>query len=177
MAKAKRLKRTGQRIDKVSGRFGSSYKKSFVRMAEIMGRAGMIDSEVAAHFGVTTRTLLNWKAWHPEFAKALLIGKEVADNRVEQSLYHMALGYEVAAEEIKIINGEVVRVQTTKHIPAQPLAAISWLNNRRRDQWQRNPEPDDAPPPPEEAIDITPENARQIARRFALTLVKSDKVA
>lgn len=160
-----------------AGRIVSTYRKSFIRMAEIMGRAGMIESEVAAYFQVTTRTIRNWKAQHPEFAKALLIGKEVADDRVEASVYNMAIGYEIDAEEIKVINNTVVRVPIKKHIAASPIAAGMWLHNRRRDTWQRNPEADDAPAPIPEDIDITPDTARPIARRFALTLIRGSKVA
>lgn len=175
MPKGRRLKRTGQKIDKVSGRFGSSYKKSFLKMAAVMGAAGFTEAEVAAYFEVTDRTIRNWKAQHPDFADALRIGKEIADNRVEQSLYHMALGYDVAAEEIKVIDGKIVRVQTVKHIPAAPMAAIAWLNNRRRGQWQRNPEPEALPPEAPADIDITPQNKRDVARRVMLTLFRGGK--
>lgn len=168
-------KRSGQKIDKITGRFGSSYRKSFVKMAEVMGRAGFLDSEVAEYFQVTDRTIRNWKSTHPEFAAALQIGKDVADARVEKSLYNMANGYNVLAEEIKVVEGKIVRVETFKHIPASPVAALAWLNNRKRNDWQKNPEA--AAPEPEvpKEIDITPQNKRDIARRVALTLYRGGK--
>lgn len=170
-------KRAGPRIDKITGRFGSSYKPSFVKLAKLLGEAGKTDAEAAEFFGVTRRTITNWKLNYPEFREALQIGKDVADARVEQSLYNMALGYFVDHEEIFVIEGKIVRVQTRKYIKASEVAALAWLNNRRSGEWQRNPEPAAPPPAPPEQIDITPANARAIARRFALTLVKGDKSA
>lgn len=135
-----------------------------------MGKAGYTDNEAAEDFNVSPKTIRNWKIAHPEFARALDGGKEIADNRVKASLYEMANGYYRMCEEIKIIEGEIVRVEVRKFFPASEVAALAWLNNRCPGEFRRNPEPE-LIPPPSPVVDITPENKRDIARRFAHVLL------
>lgn len=100
---------------------------------------GAIDSEIAEAFGISVRTLHRWKQEYPSFLQALTIGKEAADAKVEKSLYKRALGYDVkevkqnietdaASGMSKITKQEIV----TKHIPADTMAAMYWLNNRSK---------------------------------------------
>ena len=53
---------------------------------------------------------------YPEFRCALKAGKEASDDRVERSLYQLAIGW----------NGQ----------PPNTTAAIFWLKNRRPDRWR-----------------------------------------
>jgi len=57
-----------------------------------------------------------WKQKYPEFRCALKAGKEASDDRVERSLYQLAIGW----------NGQ----------PPNTTAAIFWLKNRRSDRWR-----------------------------------------
>jgi hypothetical protein len=50
--------------------------------------------------GVTKRTIITWRAEHEEFREATEIGKDIADNRVERSLYERAVGYDFDAVKI-----------------------------------------------------------------------------
>ena len=70
------------------------------------------------------------------------IPRSAADARVAESLYHRAVGYAHKAEEIKVINGEVVRVRTTKRYPPDVTACIFWLKNRQRAKWRGRPDPE-----------------------------------
>jgi hypothetical protein len=56
------------------------------------------------------------KQKYPEFRCALKAGKEAADDRVERSLYQLAIGW----------NGQ----------PPNATACIFWLKNRRKDRWR-----------------------------------------
>ena len=56
------------------------------------------------------------EAKYPEFRCALKAGKEASDDRVERSLYQLAIGW----------NGQ----------PPNTTAAIFWLKNRRPDRWR-----------------------------------------
>jgi hypothetical protein len=108
-----------------------------LRMAQACGRAAMTNFEAAQYFGVTEFTLTEWMAKDPEFALAIRIDRHLADERVERALYHRALGYAMAAEEIKITeDGTVHRAPIVKQIPPDVGAAIFWLKNRMPHLWK-----------------------------------------
>lgn len=131
------------------------YKPEFANRAAIACQVGLTDYELAIVFGVSNTTIVRWRHQHPEFAEALQAGKALADDRVERSLYHRAIGYSYEAEEIFVRPGlvkvttkkdgtkvverggpETIRVKTIKHVPPDVTATIFWLKNRRRDQWR-----------------------------------------
>lgn len=60
------------------------------------------------------------------------------NSRVQQSIFRSALGFEIDAEEIKVVNGEIVRVQTKRYIEPSPAAQIFWL--KAQCQWTDRPE-------------------------------------
>lgn len=101
-----------------------------------MSNLGATEVELADFFQVSVLTIWYWKNRHPEFLKALKLGKEAPDDRVERSLYHRATGYTFDSEEIHIIESEVVRVPVRKHVPPDVTACIYWTKNRRPDQWR-----------------------------------------
>lgn len=103
---------------------------------------GAKDSEIAEAMHVSRKTICSWKNEHESFAKALAEAKEIADSKVERSLYNSAQGYYVDEEERLI---EVNKDGTTKlgdlrtkkrYIPPSTTAQIFWLKNRKRDQWR-----------------------------------------
>lgn len=53
-----------------------------------------------------------------------------------KSLYRRANGYDQPSEKIFCYEGEVVRADTSTHIPPDTTAAIFWLKNRRPDLWR-----------------------------------------
>lgn len=118
----------------------SKFKPEYVAQAQKLASVlGAIDVEVAQFFGVSERTIDNWKIEHPAFAKALAVGKAVANKRVERSLYQRAIGYSHEAEEIFCKDGKITRARTIKHYPPDTAAAIFYLCNRDKDNWkQRN---------------------------------------
>lgn len=113
----------------------------FIEQAEIACKFGATDHEVAEVLGVCVRTINYWRVSRPEFAAALKAGKDVADERVERSLYQKATGYDYVEQQaikLKVEKDqekvEVVDVQ--KHAPAETVAAIFWLKNRRKAEWR-----------------------------------------
>ncbi len=114
----------------------SKYQKDFAEQAAKLCVLGAIDREIADFFEVTEQTLNNWKLAHPEFFEALKTAKTEANNRVVESLYHRALGYE--HDEVHISNylGTVTLTPIVKHYPPDTTAAIFWLKNRESDEWR-----------------------------------------
>ena len=60
---------------------------------------GATDAEIAEAMHVSRKTICSWKHEHESFANALAEGKEIADSKIERSLYQSAQGYFVDEEE------------------------------------------------------------------------------
>jgi hypothetical protein len=97
---------------------------------------GYTDDELKVIFGVTDRTLDNWKKKYPIFFRSLKEGKLIADEKVVASLFERACGYSHPEVDIRVINGEVVKIPIVKHYPPDTTAMIFWLKNRQRENWR-----------------------------------------
>lgn len=91
---------------------------------------------MADFLGIVESTLNLWKLEYPEFSESIKRGKIVADSNVADRLYQRALGFEHDSEEIKVSDGEVIRVPVRKIYPPDSTAAIFWLKNRRSNEWR-----------------------------------------
>lgn len=116
----------------------SSYKKTFAKAAEKLAALGATDIEVADFFEVDVRTVYRWKHDHEEFCQALNVGKAKADERVVNSLYQKAIGYEQDAVKIFMPAGaeKPVYAEYREKIAPDTTAAIFWLKNRQPEQWR-----------------------------------------
>ena len=94
----------------------SDFRPKYILIAKACARFGAIEKEIADELHINHATLDNWKKKYPEFLGALKAGKDAFDDRVERSLYQLAIGW----------NGQ----------PPNVSAAIFWLKNRRRDRWR-----------------------------------------
>ncbi len=114
----------------------TDYDPDFARQAALACEKGFTDKELADLFDVSAATIYRWKLEHSEFCEALKAGKAAADERVERSLYHKAIGYSFESE--KIFNGAkgIVRAPYIEHVPPDTTACIFWLKNRRQHQWR-----------------------------------------
>jgi len=110
-----------------SGR--SAYSARWVpRLARWLAGAGMTEEEIAGELDITSRTLRNWKADHPELAEAIAEGKAPVDDQVEGALLRRALGF---TYHERLVGGEVERVA----LPDVGACSL-WLRNRRPDRWR-----------------------------------------
>lgn len=113
----------------------TDYRPEMAEQARIACERGATDDDLAELLGVTRRTVLRWKLQHEDFCRAVSIGKEVADDRVERSLYERAVGFEVETEKIFCFQGEITRARTREYNPADVGAIKLWLTNRRPGKW------------------------------------------
>lgn len=120
----------------------TDFKGEFCEEAKRLCEAGATDQEVADALGVHVATLYRWKSKFPQFCEALKAGKSVADDRVEISLYHKAIGYKHEAVKIFMPAGATAPVyaEYTEHVPPDTTAAIFWLKNRRAERWREKSE-------------------------------------
>ena len=114
----------------------SSFKPEFVDQTRKLCKLGATDVEPADFFDVSVRTIANWASSHAEFLQALKAGKDQADDRVERSLYHKAIGYIYDSEKVFQYQGAVIRAPIREHCPPDTTAAIFWLKNRRKQDWR-----------------------------------------
>lgn len=130
----------------------SSYKPEYAEQAKKICALGATDQEIADFFGVDVRTIYRWKIDFDEFCQSLMVGKAVADERVERSLFQKAIGYE--QDEVKIFmpaNAEApVYAPFRAKIAPDTTACIFWLKNRKSREWRDKVEtqltgPDDGP--------------------------------
>lgn len=116
----------------------TSYRAEFAEQARKICSLGATDQEIADFFEVDVRTIYRWKHDHDEFCQSLKAGKDVADERVERSLYQRAIGYE--QEEVRIFMPanaeEPVYAPFRAKIAPDTTAAIFWLKNRRSSEWR-----------------------------------------
>jgi hypothetical protein len=114
----------------------TKFEPQFIEQAEKLCRLGATDVEIADFFEVSVRTLHRWKAEHEGFCHSIKAGKEVADSRVERSLFARATGYEHDEVDIRVVGGEIVQTPIRKFYPPDTTAAIFWLKNRKKEEWR-----------------------------------------
>lgn len=107
---------------------------------------GATNQEMAEAFGISLRTVIRWMKEHESFADAVERGKNIADAKVERSLYQRAIGFEITDTEKTVDmdkdgNPKPVRIKnTTRKIVPDTMAIMYWLNNRKRGQWSQRQE-------------------------------------
>jgi hypothetical protein len=113
----------------------SLYREQYAEQAFKLCLLGAKDEELADFFGVTIKTLFNWRDEHPAFLQACIDGKVKADGEVAHSLYKMATGHHITAEKLVKKDGGFEAVRYKQYIPGDSAAAYRWLLNRRRQDW------------------------------------------
>lgn len=101
----------------------------------LISRNGISYEDLGAGFGVQEQTIIAWMETHPEFSKAVKRGwDDFAAGKIKKALAARARGYSHPEEKIfcNTTTGEVIRVDTVKHYPPDPVAIIYYLNN-----WSR----------------------------------------
>lgn len=114
----------------------TKYKPEYAKIAAAMCRLGATDAQLADAFEVSVSTVNLWKVQHVEFSESIRVPKAEADERVEQSLYRRAMGYEHDEVDIKVVAGAVVKTPIRKFYPPDTTAAIFWLKNRKPADWR-----------------------------------------
>jgi transposase-like protein len=107
------------------------------RAYKLVAKMGHTLKELAVCFGVVESTISKWVEEHPEFSDSIKRGREDFDTgRVEKALAYRACGYSHPTEEIKVVDGEIIRVPVIKHYPPDPVSMIFWLKNRQPAKWR-----------------------------------------
>ena len=115
------------------------YKTEYNEKAYELCLMGATDDVLAHVFGVSEKTIDNWKVDYPEFLRSIHAGKDFADAKMANAMYKSGLGLHVVTEDKLVYNDGVSEVVTlTKQIPPEVKAQIHWLNNRQSKKWRNN---------------------------------------
>mgnify|MGYP000927218181 CR=1 FL=1 len=114
------------------------------RLAEVKEWAekGLIDKDIAHNLGISYSTFNKWKSEHAEMRESLKIGKEVADEIVENKLYQRAIGYNYEETSTEKEGERIKTKKTIKEMPPDVTAQIFWLKNRLPAKWRDKQEID-----------------------------------
>lgn len=94
------------------------------------------------HVGVSMTAWWGWYKNSEELRQACAVGKDVADNAVEDALWRRAVGYDYFEEIYDLIEGEIrLSRRIKKHVPPDTKAIMQWLFNRLPNKWRATQEP------------------------------------
>lgn len=116
------------------------FKPEMCDIARGMALLGATDKQIREQLGISQKQFSEWKRRRPELAQALADGRDIADAKVAESLYHRALGYFHPETKIVVVKGKPQRITITKHHPPDTQAASLWLRNRQPDKWRDSKE-------------------------------------
>ncbi|NTV02453.1 MAG: hypothetical protein HGB04_06660 [Chlorobiaceae bacterium] len=128
---------------------------------------------LARRLGCGMTTLTSIVRTSPQFRELIREDRESADLHVISALYRRAIGYEYEETVTKVSvgkNGEAIPTAVEKrkrHVPADTLAALAWLRNRRPEDWRDKKEvvvSQEAP-----SVAITREALVEEARKYGIT--------
>lgn len=114
----------------------SSYKPEYAEQAAKLCRLGATDADLADFFEVNTTTIWRWKCEYEAFCNALKTNKDIADDKIERSLFQRASGYSFDSVKIFQYEGNPVEVSYRENVPPDTTACIFWLKNRRPKEWR-----------------------------------------
>jgi len=127
-------------LEEASGPGGrpTKYKPEYAEQVVALCEHGFTDQELADFFKINIATLYRWKSAHPEFRDAIKSAGDIADERVERTLYQKACGYEQDAVKVFMPAGseKPVYAPLRERVAPDTAAAIFWLKNRRKDRWR-----------------------------------------
>lgn len=112
------------------------YRPEYALIALRFMMLGATVEDLADLIGVSRSRIYVWEKAYPDLASALKGGREMADSNVAARLYQRAMGYTHEAEEIKVVDGGIERVNVLKHYPPDAQSAMFWLKNRQPDKWK-----------------------------------------
>jgi hypothetical protein len=138
------------------------YKPEYIELAHNYCLLGATNEVLGDFFGVTSRTIDNWIATHPDFADAVRRGRAVADARVVRALFDRACGFSHQVSRTTLYRGKEQTVTNTVSYPPDTQACMFWLRNRQRHYWQAKGEaaPDFAADDMAAALDAAGESMR-----------------
>lgn len=112
------------------------YAAAFATRARALCGNGATDYDLAREFDVAPSTIWRWSTQHPEFCRALQVGKGEFDAQIERSLAMRAKGFAYPVTKVGWYYGKPVYAQHTEYALPDVGAARLWLANRQPERWR-----------------------------------------
>ena len=118
------------------------YKDEYCEQAYRLCLLGYTDAELAKFFSIAESTLYAWTLDYPDISEFIKKGKDEADSKIAESLYHRAKGYSHPDVDIRTVSlgdncgSQIVETDIVKHYPPDTTACIFWLKNRQKANWR-----------------------------------------
>jgi transcriptional regulator with XRE-family HTH domain len=109
--------------------------EQLIHQVRILAERGLTQREMSEFFKVGLSTLEYWLKNRPELKQAIQEGREIADAKVERSLYEKAIGFKIKETKAFQYEGMILSEEFEKELPPDTGAAIFWLKNRRPEKW------------------------------------------
>lgn len=115
----------------------SKFSEEMIIQVEQLTKLGANLAQIGEFFGISEATIHNWDQVHPEWREARKRGEMVANMKVADSLYKIALGYKYQETEvITDMDGDIKHTKIVEKQVAPNLGAIiHWLKNHAREFW------------------------------------------
>lgn len=111
----------------------TKYKPEFDKLARDYTELGATLEQIAKFLEVDTATVKRWMDEKPTFCAAIKKTRDLADAKVERSLYARACGLTKKVER-PTKNGGIVTLK--EEVPPDTAAAFIWLKNRKPKEWR-----------------------------------------
>lgn len=112
------------------------------KLARELTGEGKTLTQIAKLFEVNRDTVTEWQNSHPEFSVAIKLGREDASERVERALFERAIGYSHPIVKPMVVSdgggmgSHIEKVDLVEHYPPDTAACMSWLKNRKPEEWK-----------------------------------------
>lgn len=132
----------GENMKDKGGRPAKYNPEETPKVARTVTGEGKTLAQLAQLLGVNPDTITDWQKKHPEFSVAIKLGREDASDRVERALFERAIGYSHPTVKPMVVSGgqgmgsSIEMVDLVEQYPPDTTAAMSWLKNKRPDQWK-----------------------------------------
>lgn len=125
---------------------GAVFLPDHLDQVRAVAMRGLTDDEMAGVFGISSDLLASWRAFYPEFNKAIEEGRTVADRNVVAALYTAATGLDGQGQRVRLRKQKTVRVgdkdfheyevvELEEDLPPDVQAQRYWLDNRQPAHW------------------------------------------
>ena len=99
------------------------------------GEEGLSYDLIARNMGISRNMLQRWRNEHFEIEEAILLGREVANGKVEDALFKKCTGF---WKTKTIIDNKGVEHEIEEYVEPDIKAIQYYLNNRAKDRWSGN---------------------------------------
>lgn len=115
---------------------------------------GGSNETLADAFEVNVSTIQRWLVEHQDFREGVKKGRVLSSAEVAHKLFKKATGFTIPEEKVFCSEGSIVRAQTKRYYPPDPLAQIWWLKNKDPEHWRDKPVADTSDSRLDELIDV-----------------------